>query len=442
VKDSTSTQHIGGTAVSTEIELGVYSLTTSTQDSGDLNGSSRFDRVMKTAEDRPSASQDSLPALVDPAADHRSDSVSRRRADIEEKHSRIIRFLDENDYEAVVLGRADSLAWFTAGAELGQQMTGDAGCVQLFINHTSRAVLCDNVQSARVFEEEIAGLGFQLKERPWYSDSTPTVAHLAKNRRVASDGCRCGLALPDELARLRDVRFPLTRLERQWLRELGRTLTLALEATARNFEPGETEADLAGHLAHRLLREGVVPVDLRVASDDRLARFRQPTHKAAPIHRHATIAAVGRRHGLCASATRSVAFGKADAALRKAHALATMIEATCIYFSRPGETVAGAFRRARRIYEKFGYPDEWALDYQGFIIGYEPRERILTPESPMLFRHGMPICWSPSIASARSEDTVVVDERGFEVVTDAQRWPKLDVLVKGFSISRPGILER
>jgi Xaa-Pro aminopeptidase len=219
-------------------------------------------------------------------------------------------------------------------------------------------------------------------------------------------------------------------------------MALALEATCRNFQPGETEADVAGHLAHRLLREAVVPVDVRVAGDDRLARFRQPRFKAAEIHRHATIAAVGRRHGLCAAATRTVSFGPVPDDFAKAHALAAMIDATYIYFSRPDQTVPEVFRRARRIYEKFDHPDEWVLDYQGSLTGYHPREALLRPDSPVTLRHGMPICWSPSVGSARSEDTVVVDDRGFEVVTEAQRWPKLEVLVKGYTVHRPGILVR
>jgi hypothetical protein len=37
---------------------------------------------------------------------------------------------------------------------------------------------------------------------------------------------------------------------------------------------------------------------------------------------------------------------------------------------------------------------------------------------------------------------MVTDARGFEIVTEAQRWPKLEVMVKGFVIPRPGILER
>ncbi len=243
-------------------------------------------------------------------------------------------------------------------------------------------------------------------------------------------------------SKLVELRRSLTRRERQHLRQLGRSLTLAVEATCRNFKPGETEADVAGHLAHRLFRDGIVPVDLRVASDDRLARFRQPTFKAAEIHKRATITAVGRRHGLCAAVTRIVSFGPIDAEFRAAHGLAAMVNATCIFFSRPDETVAGVFRRARRIYEKFNHPDEWMLDYQGSMIGYGPCEGRLFPESKRVLVPDSALCWSPSVGAARSEDTIVIDGRGFEVVTEAQNWPKLDVLVKGFNLPRPGILER
>src|SRR5205823_9520867 len=139
-------------------------------------------------------------------------------------------------------------------------------------------------------------------------------------KRIMTDGTLP--TRPDERERLRTLRWPLTKLERQRLRELGRTLTLAVEATCRNFQPGETEADVAGHLAHRLLREGVVPVDLRVAGDDRLARYRQPVFKSAPVKRRATITAVGRRHGLCAAVTRIVSFGAVSPEVRASHGLA------------------------------------------------------------------------------------------------------------------------
>ena len=396
--------------------------------------------ILQTAGDRPST--DTLPALIDPAADHPPETdPDGRRADVEEQHRRIIGFLDRHGYEGVVLGRADSVAWFTAGGDLVRDYACERSSVLIFVNRKCRAVLTDNVQSARVFEEEIAGLGFQLKERAWYDDPERLVAELAHNKRIASD---CPLpCCTEEFQALRELRLTLTRRERQRLRELGRTVTRAVEATCRNFTPGETEADIAGHLAHRLIREGVVPVELRVASDDRLARFRQPIFKAAPIRHHATIAVVGRRHGLCAGVTRTVSFGPIDPEIRAAHGLAAMVDATCIFFSRPGEPVREVFRRAKRIYEKFGHPDEWTLDYQGHLTGYAPCEGRLLPDSELVLQPDMALRWSPSVGAARSEDTVVIDGRGgYEVVTEAQHWPKLEVVVKGYTMTRPGILER
>lgn len=396
------------------------------------------DPVVATADDLPE--EDSLPALADPAADHVDPALTARRQDVQAKHDRILEYLDRTGYEAVLLGRADSLAWFTSGGDFAVDQATEAGTAFAFINRRCRSLIVDNVQSARLFEEEVAGLGFQLKERPWYDDPDRLIAEFSHGKKIATDLHRPGLI--EDLRGLRALRQPLTKVERQRLRELGRTLTLAIEATCRNFKPGENEAHLAGHLAHRLLREGVSPVSLRVAGDDRLDRYRQPGFTSAAIKHRATIAAVGRRHGLCAAATRTVSFGRVDAKFRADHTLAAMVGASCIYFSRPDEQVAEVFRRAKRIYEKFDHPHEWTLDYQGVQIGYSPRELTFRPDSPIRMTHGMAVSWSPTVGSARSEDTTVVDSRGFEVVTEAQDWPKIDVQVKGYAIPRPGILER
>jgi Xaa-Pro aminopeptidase len=407
---------------------------------GEADLSDGFDPVLLTAEDRPNTT--TLPALPDPAADHGDKTVARRREDVEEKHRRVVEYLDANDYDALVLGRADSVAWFTSGGDLGQDLGAEVSSVLLYVNRGSRAVVTDNVHSARVFEEELAGLGFQLKERSWHDGPGRIIAELSHNKRVASDAGLNPSPWPREIDSLRALRTRLTALERQRLRELGRTLTLAVEATCRNFVQGEKEADVAGHLAHRLIREGVVPVDLRVAGDDRQGRYRQPGFKSAPIGKRATLTVTGRRFGLCASISRTVSFGPVEPEFRHWHLLAGMVDATCIYFSRPDEPVPEVFRRARRIFEKFERPHEWTLDYPGHVTGYAPREAMLGPDSPLVLADGMALCWCPSVGAARSSDTIVIDSRGYEVVTEAQNWPKLEVAVKGFVISRPGILER
>lgn len=399
-----------------------------------------FDRVLHTASDRPNT--DSLPPLPDPTADFQDRALSRRRDDVEEKHRRVCDFLDATGHDAVVLGRADSIAWFTSGGDLGQDLGSELGCVLLYINRSCRAVVTDNVQSARVFEEELAGLGFQLKERAWFDDPRRMIAELGHNKRVATDMCLESSPWTRRLDCLRGIRQPLTTLERQRLRELGRTLTLAVEATCRNFVKGEKEADVAGHLAHRLIREGVVPVDLRAASDDRSDRYRQPTFKAAPISKRATITATGRRFGLCATVSRTVSFGPVEPEYARKHQLASMVDASCIYFSRPAEKLAEVVRRAKRIYEKFEHAHEWTLDYLGHVIGYAPREILIVPDTSLVLSDNTALCWSPSVGPARSSDTIVIDSRGYEVVTGAQNWPQVEVAVKGFVIPRPGILER
>jgi Xaa-Pro aminopeptidase len=410
---------------------------------GALELTQEFDPVLVTAADRPSPSQDSLPALADPAADFGGAELKRRREDVEFKHERIREFLNATDHDAAVLGLADSVAWFTSGGDLALDQ-GSEGCtILLYINRTSRAVIADNVQSGRVFEEELAGLGFQLKEHPWHEDAARVVAELGHNKRLVTDLGSYGVEFSRrESDPLRKLRRRLTPVERLRLRMLGRTLSQAVEATCRNFDRGEREADVAGHLAHRLIREGVTPIDLRVAADDRQSRFRQPRSKAAPIANRATITVTGRRHGLCASMSRTVAFGEVDDAFRTQHALAAMVDATCIFFSRPGQVVSEVFRRAKRIYQKFDHPQEWLFDYQGNLVGYSPREAVLRPDSTLVLESDNALAWSPSVRAARSQDTVIIDSRGYEILTEAKDWPQIEVSVKGYQIQRPGILIR
>jgi Xaa-Pro aminopeptidase len=397
-----------------------------------------LDPVMRTTEDRPQ--EISLPSRIDPASDHLDPEIVSRRVDVDEMHRRMIAFLQAMGHDSAILTRADSIAWFTGGADLALDLGSEQAAVALYISPTTRAVLTENVQSSRVFEEELAGLGFQLKERPWHRDASRIIADLAQNKKIATDGHHPGLIPENE--RLSSLRRPMTDRERKAFRALGRTISQAVEATCRSIQPGETEADVAGNLAHRLIREGVTPVELRIAADDRLARYRRPHFKASTIRERVTIQITGRRQGLHASMSRTVSFGPVSHEVRASHTLASMVSATCIYFSRPGELVSEVYRRAKRIFEKFDHAHEWMLDYQGSIVGYSPRDVFLLPDSSLKLPNYSALRWGPSVGATRSEDTIFIDDRGFDVVTNIHDWPIIEVCVKGFTIPRPGILER
>jgi hypothetical protein len=75
-------------------------------------------------------------------------------------------------------------------------------------------------------------------------------------------------------------------------------------------------------------------------------------------------------------------------------------------------------------------------------MGYSPREVILRPESAFVLEGNMALSWSPSVSAARTEDTFLIDSRGYELVTRMQNWPIIEVAVKGYVIPRPAILQR
>jgi hypothetical protein len=48
--------------------------------------------------------------------------------------------------------------------------------------------------------------------------------------------------------------------------------------------------------------------------------------------------------------------------------------------------------------------------------------------------------WHPSVGPATACDTMLVGERGGEIITAMEKWPRMRVRVKNATFSRPGIL--
>jgi antitoxin VapB len=125
---------------------------------------------------------------------------------------------------------------------------------------------------------------------------------------------------------------------------------------------------------------------------------------------------------------------------RKAEAVAR-VDATFIAATRPGRTLGEIFQRAMTAYAETGFPEEWRLHHQGGLAGYEPREYIATPTSPEVVRAHQAFAWNPSITGTKSEDTIIVKEEGYEVITAVGGWPQIPLQVEGQLIARPVILE-
>ena len=362
-----------------------------------------------------------------------------RIADVERKHQRVNEFLEQNDLQALLLQAPENLAWFTSGSDMCRTF-GGSPAPALFITREGRVVITNNVDSPQIFERHLFGLGFQLKERPWEEPRERLIADLCRGREVASDLSFPGTTpIGQELLRLR---FPLTSLDCERLRILGRWVVHAVEATARKIQNHESEAMVAAEVVHRLVKRQVMPARIQVAADGRSERYRNWTFSERPVRHSCVISAVGRRWGLHAGVSRTVCFGPLGENFRDAHRHASMVHATALNFTANGMKVSDLWKRITRIYEKFGCENEWLRAEQGELIGYTPCDLSFKSTTPITLRPGMALHWRPSVGPAQLGDTVLITEQGVEWLTPLEEWPSLTIQVKGRSIECPAVLRR
>ena len=288
---------------------------------------------------------------------------SDRRADVDAKTARVAALLQEVGCEGLLLFGAGKLRLADQRRRGPRPARPGRRPRRLLQRRGRRWLIASNVDSQRLFDEELDGLGFQLKEWPWHWGREQLLADLCQSRRVASDrpfgDCR---VVADELRRLRRS---LTVYEQACLLTLGQTLSHALEATCRTLAVNDTEREIAGQIGHRLMHRGVLPVHIGVAADGRSRLYRHFGFTSTPIRQYAVLTATARKYGLCASASRSVSFGGIDAEFQKEHNAVCRVSASYLASTWPDAVPREILTAGRRIYLISGFEHEWLLAPQG-----------------------------------------------------------------------------
>jgi Xaa-Pro aminopeptidase len=362
-----------------------------------------------------------------------------RYEDVERKQTTVAEFLVRRQFDGVLLRQPSNFAWFTGGAEC-PLYAGSEPAAALFVTPDARVLVTNNVDSGQLFERPLGGLGFQLKQRPWHEGRSMILDDLCRGRRVACDTPQAGTA--DVSSEFAALRLPLTALECERLRKLGASAAHAVEATARNIEPGQTEADIAGQLANRLIRHGVQPVRLRAVADGRGLAHRHWNFGDQPLRRWCFLSATVSRWGLSCGVTRSVVFGSPPDDLLIAYQQAGMLQATGTFFSQAGLPLSTVWQKVHRIYEKQGVGEEWQACDQAEVVGYSACEVQLVPTSAFVLLPRMPVFWHPTVGPSQVGDTLLVGESEFELLTQPTDWPALNVTVKGRPVRLADILVR
>ena len=343
-----------------------------------------------------------------------------RRADIDTKQAILSALIAELNCEAVVLLMPAHVAWFTGGMNV-RGLIADGERPGIYTNGRQRWLLCSNSDTQRLFDEELDGLGFMLKEWQWPSGRATLLGELVVGKKVATDRPFPTMPLVNE--KLRPELRPLLPSDVDRLRDLGLVVAHALEATARKMEPGESEEDVAGALAHRIFHKGAEAHAVSVVAEGRAKRFRRAGYTSAPVRGRCNLQVTAHRDGLYATASRTVCFGEPPAEFRTEFDAACKVAAIGRLNSHPGGTIAVAVDTASSLLKNTPYEHEWRLSPAGYGTGWFAADELRKAGHDEKFAANQAIVWQPRIGAAAVVDTVLVHGDGCEPITPAEQWP-------------------
>lgn len=380
-----------------------------------------------------------LPAVSNPADTIGSQHFSERRADVDEKIPKVAQLLEEAECEGLILFDPANFGWLTNGATI-RGILDRSEFPAVYCDGKQRWLLCSNVDTQRLFDEELNELGFQVKQWPWYWGRRDMLNCLCQKKNLASDVPLENSQLVDK--QMQQLRLKLTPYEQACLQTVGLSVSHAIEATARTMDKGINEREIAAQVGHRLLHRGVQLVQVSVAVDGRSRLYRQHGYTSMKMERFAVIRATGQKYGICATAARVVSFGEIESALRTEHDAATKVCATYIASTWPDAVPKGVLSTGRHVYNISGYEHEWQLTPQGHLTGRQAVERMILPSSEELFQTGQAVTWQSCVGASNVCDTFLITERGAKNVTPTEAWPLRKIRVQGAEFLCPDILQR
>jgi Xaa-Pro aminopeptidase len=357
--------------------------------------------------------------------------------ELAEKEARLAALMAHRGLDAVHLGRAENVAWLTGGARVYVDASSDRGVASIVVTKNQRFLLTDNIESARLTSEENIR-GFTVVAPEWH-ERQEVIAELSSGK-LGSDTLPAPVV--DVSSDLVSARAPLLSPEVDRYRALGADIGAAMLDIALAVEPGMREHEIAGIVARSVFALGAFPVVVLVAADARVDAHRHPLPTSLRAERSVMWVVCARRDGLIANVTRLLSFGRpSDEQKRRLEIVAT-IEAIAHRATQPGVPLRDILARIQTAYAEHGFAEAWRLHHQGGPCSYAARDFIVHPTSEESVHAPQAYAWNPSVAGAKSEDTVLCTQTGCEVLTPTPGWPMLDILVDGVTVPRPGIFER
>jgi len=343
-----------------------------------------------------------------------------RREDIDAKQALLGRMAGELGCEAAILFVPVHVAWFTGGLNVCG-LIADGERPGIYTNGRQRWLLASNIDSQRLFDDDLDNLGFQLKEWHWAGGRGPLLSELIGSKKVAADRPFQGTPLLNE--KLRPEIAPLMESDRERYRALGKILAHALEATARTFNEGDTEMEVAGQLAHRIYHKGADASAVSVIGGTRGLKYRRAGFTSARIEQICILQATASKGGLHVTAARTVCLGPPPPEYRADFDMACKVGAVHRSQCVPGGTIAGMIDASYGLLKGTPYEHDWRLCQPGYTAGWFAADELRKAGVDESFALHQPLTLQVRLGRAAIVGTFLVNPEGHEAITSPTGWP-------------------
>jgi Xaa-Pro dipeptidase len=347
--------------------------------------------------------------------------------------------------DGIILRQRRSFSWLTNGKRNYIVTSTELGVADIVVFRDTVYCVTTKMEFARLREEELEGFNWKWVTPEWFEGTEGVIGKLCLGKTMGLDVSP--ESIPDIRGRdisreLAELSYVLDSEEIERYRWLSNSVANVLEETCREIEPGMTEFAIQALLISKSAGLGIQTPVLLVATDQRIYSYRHPIPTEKKLECYAMLVLCGEKGGLVTNATRFVHFGALSEELqRNRHALAE-IDLTFNLATVPGVLIKDVFRQGIEAYDKWGHPEDWRYLHQGGPTGYASREFLATLDSTGVVQCHQAFAWNPSVKGLKSEDTLLVTEKGPEFLTHTGRWKYLQIERNGKVYLRPDILIR
>jgi antitoxin VapB len=307
-----------------------------------------------------------------------------------------------------------------------------------------RFSIANNIETPRLFAEEISPEDFEAVEFSWEAEKAHPELVINKATTLIEGKLASDLPLHSTIRPVENLvagcRYSLTVQEVERYRGLGSDTGKALAGVARRIAPGESEIEIARKTSDALAEYGIRPVVLLAGADERIANYRHPVPTAKKWDKVLLVAVCAKRDGLIASASRIFCVGDIPAELQRRNLAAAYVFGSLLAASRAGASGAELYETAVQAYNTHGFAGEIQRHHQGGACGYRTRDWVAHPASAETVRQGQAFAWNPSITGTKVEETAIITDGGAEIVTASPGWPQIRARIGGKEYISPGIL--